>query len=124
MKRIVAIPSDGPDLSDRISEHFGHCNYYVGVEIDENKNMKQVFSIPNHGHSSCMEPVLNLKERNVTEVIVRGVGGRPYMGFLQNGINIFKGVEGSLKENIEIYLKDILEPLTGPACGNNGPHFH
>lgn len=124
MKRIVGIPSDGPDLSDRISEHFGHCNYYVGIEIEESKNMKQVFSIPNHGHSSCMEPVLNLKKRNVTEVIVRYVGERPYKGFLQSGIKIYKGVGGSLKENIEICLKGILETLTGPACGNNGSHFH
>jgi predicted Fe-Mo cluster-binding NifX family protein len=124
MKRIIGMPSNGPNLSDTISEHFGHCNYYVGVEIDENSTFKLAFSIPNHGHSGCMEPVLNMKEREVTEMIVRGVGGRPYMGFIQLGIKMCKGINGTLKENIETYLEGNLQSLKGPACGNQGASCH
>ena len=35
MNKVIGIPSDGPELVDPISEHFGHCNYFVGVEIDQ-----------------------------------------------------------------------------------------
>ena len=70
MKKIVAIPSYGPNLTDSISEHFGHCNYFVGIEIDENNNYKKIFSLQNQGHSGCMEPVINMKERNVIEMVV------------------------------------------------------
>ena len=45
MNQVIGIPSDGPELSDAISEHFGHCRYYVGIEIDEEKNVKKVFSL-------------------------------------------------------------------------------
>ena len=33
MNQVIGIPSDGPELSDAISEHFGHCRYYVGIEV-------------------------------------------------------------------------------------------
>jgi predicted Fe-Mo cluster-binding NifX family protein len=123
MKRIIGIPADGPELGDKISNHFGHCNYFVGVLVDEDKTISKEFAIKNDGHSSCMEPVLNMKEKNVTDMIVGGIGGRPYMGFLQVGINLYQGVEGSLKENVEHLLKENLKPLGGPSCtGTNQTH--
>ena len=73
MGRIVGIPSDGPELTDQISEHFGHCNYFVGVEIDNNE-IKKVFSKQNQGHSGCVEPVMDMKQRKVTDMIVGGIG--------------------------------------------------
>jgi predicted Fe-Mo cluster-binding NifX family protein len=82
MSKVIGIPANGPELSDSISEHFGHCSYFVGVEVDENNNLTKLFSLANSGHASCMEPVMNMKNRNVTDMIIGGIGGRPYMGFL------------------------------------------
>ncbi|NHJ26176.1 MAG: dinitrogenase iron-molybdenum cofactor biosynthesis protein [Candidatus Lokiarchaeota archaeon] len=124
MKRIIGIPSDGPNLTDPISAHFGHCRYFVGVELDEN-DIKKVFSLENNGHSSCMEPVMNMKQKNVTDMIVGGIGGRPFLGFSQYGIHLFKGIEGSIKQNIELYLEGKLEPLNEPLCGGHSEgHIH
>ena len=117
MKRIIGIPANGPELSDAISEHFGHCAYFVGIEIEENNmELKKVFSLENNGHSSCMEPVINMKDRKVTDMIVGGIGGRPYMGFLQMGINLHQGVQGTLKENVRFLLDGKLKALGGPSC--------
>jgi len=125
MNKIIAMPSDGPELSDKLSIHFGHCNYFIGVELNEQDNYKKVFTIRNDGHSGCMEPVLNIKQRNVTDLIVGGIGGRPYMGFLQFGINIYKGIESSLKENVEWLIRGKLEPLAGSSCGGGqGSNHH
>jgi predicted Fe-Mo cluster-binding NifX family protein len=124
MKRIIGIPSNGLDLSDKISEHFGHCNYFVGIELDEYNNFRKLFSLKNSGHVGCMEPVMNMKERNITEMIVSGIGGRPYIGFLDLGIRLYKGINGTLKKNIEFLLQGNLESITGPSCGNQSNHFH
>jgi predicted Fe-Mo cluster-binding NifX family protein len=121
MSKIVGIPANGPEISDNISEHFGHCSHFVGVEIDENNTLKQVFSIANSGHASCMEPVLNMKNRNVTDMIIGGIGGRPFMGFLEVGINLYQGSTGkSIKENIDFLLKGQLKGLGGPSCSGSG----
>lgn len=116
MKKVIGIPSNGPELSDTISEHFGHCRYFVGIEIDEEKNLKKLFSLQNNGHTGCMEPVNNMKERSVTDMIVSGIGGRPYAGFTQYGIGLFKGVRGTLSENIQLFLQGKLQSLNEPIC--------
>ena len=124
MKKIIGIASNGPDLSDTISEHFGHCNYFVGVDIDENHDFKKSFSLKNSGHVGCMEPVMNMRERNITDMIVGGIGGRPFAGFLQLGINLYKGINGTLKENIELFLQGRLQNLAMPSCSDRPNHDH
>ena len=126
MNKIIGFPADGPELSDNLSEHFGHCSYFVGVEIDEYNSFKRFFSLENNGHSSCMEPVINMKDRNVTDMIIGGIGGRPFMGFLQVGINLYQGVQKkSIKDNLEFLLEDSLKGLGGPSCGQPGQaHQH
>jgi hypothetical protein len=48
------------------------------------------------------------------------------MGFIQMGINLYQGVEGSLQKNVEMLLEGKLKPLGGPSCGNQaeGAHVH
>ena len=116
MNRIIAIPSNGPDISNYISEHFGHCDYFVGIEIDNFGSFKKAFSLQNHGHLGCMEPVINMVKRNVKDMIVSGIGGRPYMGFIQYNLRLHKGINGTSKENIENLIQGKLKPLTGPMC--------
>ena len=82
INRIIGIPSVGPNLFDNISAHFGHCQYFIGVKINGSSNLEKIFTLQNLGHSGCMEPVINMKQRNVTDMIVGGIGGRPYMGFI------------------------------------------
>jgi len=119
MKRMLGLTSNGPNLTDNISEHFGHCDYFIGVELDANNNYKKVFSLKNHGHTGCMEPVINMVESDVTDMIIGGIGGRPYMGFIQYNIKLYKAVNGSLKDNIKLYLQGKLEPLMGSMCAGH-----
>jgi predicted Fe-Mo cluster-binding NifX family protein len=119
MEKIIGIPTSGPEFSDSISAHFGHCEYFVGIKILEGNSMKSEFTIKNNGHTGCMEPVLKLKQNNVTDMIVGGIGGRPFQGFLQLGINLYQGVDASVNENVELLLQGKLKPLGGPSCGGH-----
>ncbi|TFG08438.1 MAG: hypothetical protein EU539_02270 [Promethearchaeota archaeon] len=116
---IVGIPSDGPELSDQVSEHFGHCAYFVGVEVIDDMTMKKSFSKKNNGHSSCLEPVLDMKKHQVTDMIVGGIGGRPYMGFLQEGINLYQAVKGTIKHNVKLFMQGMLKSLGGASCAGS-----
>ncbi|MFX1451139.1 MAG: NifB/NifX family molybdenum-iron cluster-binding protein [Promethearchaeota archaeon] len=124
MNRIIGIPSDGPETSDNISSHFGHCNYFIGIEIHDNGMSKKIFAVPNRGHTGCMEPVLNLKQRNVTDMILNGIGMRPFMGFQHVNINLYQGVNGTIEKNIGIFLQGQLKPLIDASCGNNSRNTH
>ena len=124
MNKVIGIPSDGPELSDTISDHFGHCNYFVGIEIDDEKNLKKLFSLQNNGHAGCMEPVNDMKQRSVTDMIVGGIGGRPYAGFTHYGIGLYKGVKGTLSENIQLFLQGNLQSLNEPICAGSSSSDH
>ncbi len=119
MKKIIGIPADGPELTDKVSLHFGHCDYFVGVEVTEDSKIKKAFSHQNEGHSGCMEPVLLMKGKEVSDMIIGGIGGRPFMGFVQVGINLYKAVDGTIQENVELFLQGKLEGLGGPSCGGH-----
>ena len=125
MSKIVGIPANGPDLNDGISQHFGHCSHFVGFSIDDDNNIEKVFLFVNEGHSSCMEPVLNMKDKKVTDMIIGGIGGRPFLGFLQVGINLYKGEsKKSIKENLDLLIKGKLEILGGPSCSHSESDDH
>lgn len=123
MSKIIGLPADGPDLSDNISQHFGHCNYFVIVEVNDGNAFEKRTALQNDGHSSCMEPVMNMKKREVTDMIVGGIGGRPFMGFQQVGINLFQGEQGSIEENVKKLINGELHNLGRPSCsGANASH--
>jgi len=109
-----------------ISGHFGHCKYFVGIEVSEDNEFKKAFSMTNEGHSGCMEPVMNMKQRNVTDMILTGIGMRPFMGFQQVQINLYRGVEGNIEKNIRMLLNDQLQILNDSSCSDNseGAHTH
>jgi len=124
MNRIIGLPSNGAELSDNISPHFGHCNYFVGVEISNGGKYRKVFSLANNGHTGCMEPVINMKKRNVTEMILTGIGMRPFLGFQQVKINLFQGVNASLEENIRLFIQGKLRPMKDASCATDSSHGH
>ncbi|MFX1390600.1 MAG: NifB/NifX family molybdenum-iron cluster-binding protein [Promethearchaeota archaeon] len=124
MARIIGIPSDGPEISDKLSAHFGHCNYFLGIEIFQNGEYKKIFALPNNGHSGCMEPVINMKQRKVTDMILSGIGIRPFMGFQQVNINLFQGTDGTVEKNVDMLLEGKLKILSNASCANNSNHTH
>ncbi|MFX0081166.1 MAG: NifB/NifX family molybdenum-iron cluster-binding protein [Candidatus Hodarchaeota archaeon] len=124
MNRIIGIPAEGRELSDNISPHFGHCPYFVGVELIDNNSFRKIFTLVNEGHVGCMEPVMNLKQRNVTDMILTGIGMRPFLGFQQVQINLFQGVNGSIEINLKMLIDGQLKVLNGASCGNHSENAH
>lgn len=88
----IAIPTNNPGgMQAQRSEHFGHCDVFTIVELDESKNIKGVEMIPTpeHGAGGCMVPVSVLKTAGVNVIVVGGMGARPMQGFNQVGIDVY-----------------------------------
>ena len=67
---------------------------------------------------------MNMKQRNVTDIILTGIGMRPFMGFQQVNINLFLGINGSIEKNVRMLLDDHLTSLDNASCGKNSEHAH
>jgi predicted Fe-Mo cluster-binding NifX family protein len=88
----VAIPSNTPGgLEAKRSEHFGHCDLFTVVNLDDNNGIVSVETLENTGHEAggCMLPVQVLHAAKVDAIVVAGMGARPMMGFNQFGIAVY-----------------------------------
>jgi predicted Fe-Mo cluster-binding NifX family protein len=99
-----------------VSAHFGRCQSYTIVEIDEGK-LQSREEIPNPGHQPGFLPQY-LSERGVNSIIAGGMGPRAQGLFAQMNIETIIGVQGTIDDIIEKYLKQELE--TGEdLCGHH-----
>ena len=106
----IAIPTNSPGgLEAERSDHFGHCDIFTMVELDEQKQIKQVTTIENNGHEAggCMVPVQLLHEAGAEAIIVGGMGARPMRGFADAGITVYFANQGSMRT-----VKDAVQGLT------------
>ena len=105
-----AIPVNG----GVISPHFGHCEYFALIDVDEQKRkiLKKEL-VPPPAHEPGLLPQW-LAEQGVTFVIAGGMGSRAQSLFHQNRIGV---IIGTLESDPE---KAVLSHLNGQlATGDN-----
>ncbi len=123
---LVAVPTDEPGgLASPRSEHFGHCETYTLVRIEDGA-IAGVESVKNQGHEAggCMVPVRNLSRMGVGAIIVGGIGGGPLRGFAQEGIDVFfaaKDSYGDARAAVDGLMRGMLRLMEpSQACKGSG----
>lgn len=116
----IAIPCVGQaNLDAPVSPHFGRCDSYAIVTLEEGK-VKTVESLSNANHSDCTSPVRTLAESGVRLMLVTGMGMRPYLALKQLGIEVRYGVNGTVLDAVESYLRNETLPMEeNRLCGCN-----
>lgn len=122
MKEIIGLPTlDGNGANAQCSPHFGGAPFFTIVEVENGQILNaQSLENPGHGPAGCMGPVNFMKEHGVSKVIVLGIGGRPMMGFQQVGIAVYRGIDGTVEDNIEAYIEGKLKQITDATCLGRG----
>ena len=108
-----------------VSAHFGRCSTYTIIEIREGRVLSRE-EIPNPGHEPGFLPQF-LSEKGVNCIIAGGMGPRAQALFAQKNIEAVIGVQGTVDEVIEKFIKQELEAgedLCGHQHGEPGPYDH
>ena len=126
MSTVVAVPSAMPGgLDAQIGMHFGHCDIYTIVEIEDNK-IKSVSTLENvpHQQGGCLAPVQHLASHNVNVLLAGGMGMRPLMGFQQVGVQVFfAGNQLTVGSAVNAYIAGQLQPFSLEfTCGGGNAH--
>jgi predicted Fe-Mo cluster-binding NifX family protein len=112
MEMKISIPSLRPGgLEADVSAHFGHCELFTAVEIDENE-IKKVWTIDNKGEHNCMIPVQKMRQEGIDTVLIGGIGRKPLMEFQRMGIRVHFGANGTVKNAVSDFLNDCLKEAT------------
>ncbi|QWC00404.1 NifB/NifX family molybdenum-iron cluster-binding protein [Mycoplasmatota bacterium] len=97
-----------------ITEHFGHCDYFVVYEV-ENNEINGSYLIKNPPHQKGYLPKF-LKGEGIDVVIAGGIGAMAVNGLKNLGIDCYINVEGDVSVVIEKFLNNELnqggEPCT------------
>lgn len=126
MSFLLAVPSAMPGgLDAQMGMHFGHCDIYTLVEIEDNavKSVTTLENVP-HQQGGCMAPVQHLASHGVKKLLAGGMGMRPLMGFQQVGVEVFfAGQYPTVGAAVQAFLDGKLPPFsTDFTCG--GGHQH
>jgi predicted Fe-Mo cluster-binding NifX family protein len=126
----IAVPIVKDDgLDSEMSGHFGHAEFFLIINLKEKpKDMKiireeniddlvlGVSAVKNLTEHACGSLVDLLMSQNVDALLVEGIGGRPFEMFKQNGVKVYAGAFGTLKEVLRDYLNGMLQELETASC--------
>ncbi|MCP4902451.1 MAG: hypothetical protein GY906_36260 [bacterium] len=126
---LIAIPSDsGAGLDAKVSEHFGHCDSFTLVEVEDGEiGTVSVLENGDHEEGGCLAPVQLLKDKGVEILLAGGMGKGPLSGFQQVDIAVhFKENAENVLEAVELFLSGGCRAFgEGETCGSGcGGHHH
>jgi predicted Fe-Mo cluster-binding NifX family protein len=99
MKKRIAVPM----AAGHLSLHFGHCEQFAIIDIEDNNVVKEALHNPPE-HQPGTYPNF-LAQNGVQEVVVGGIGQKAIEIFNHNNIKVHSGVSA---QNLQDLLKDYL----------------
>jgi len=119
----VAFPSqEDRGLDSTVYGHFGSAGYFVIVETDD--GTFNTFQNPDrdHLHGHC-QPLNALGGNRVDAVVAGGIGGGALRKLLTAGLKVYRAVDGSVQDNLELIQSAKLPEFTmNQTCGGHGGH--
>lgn len=116
----ICIPvSENKGVESSPYNHFGSAPKFLVVNLDGEVIEVIDNGDLNHEHGKC-QPLKALANKSVDVVIVRGIGAGAISKLNSLGTKVFKGVEGNVKENLELLKENKLVEFSS----NNGCDHH
>ncbi|MFP3983118.1 MAG: NifB/NifX family molybdenum-iron cluster-binding protein [Desulfurivibrionaceae bacterium] len=117
-KKRIAVPSSRPGgLDGNRSQHFGHCDMFTLVDIDQGKiSAVGILNNENNGAGSCTGPVQLLRQNGVDAVVVAGIGARPLQGCEDAGIAVYFAAEQAY-----LRVEDVVSDFTANRLARMDP---
>lgn len=110
-------------VESKVYDHFGSAPAFIIVDTEE----KEVLTVSNrdlhHVHGAC-NPIMALDGKSVDAMVVGGIGAGALMKLQNEGIRVFRAVEGNVSENLELLksgkLPEFAESMT--CAGHKDGH--
>ncbi|HJH30030.1 MAG TPA: dinitrogenase iron-molybdenum cofactor biosynthesis protein [Methanosarcinaceae archaeon] len=121
----VCVPSSLPGgLDAPVSEHFGHCEVFTVIDVEDGKIVKAwPLSNDDEGQEhTCAIPVQRVAGAGVEHMIVGGIGQGPLMGFIQENIKVYSGASGTVEETVKRFIAGTLSNTDSKGACQGGCH--
>jgi predicted Fe-Mo cluster-binding NifX family protein len=124
----IAFPTqENMGMDSLIFGHFGSAHYFIVVDSDDDTFESADNPDREHQHGQC-QPLKALAKTNIDSVVVGGIGAGALKQLNAAGIKVYRAVEGTISENLELIKSGLLPLLTldqtcvGHAAGDKCMH--
>ena len=108
----IAFPTnDNLGIDSQVYNHFGSANLFIIVETENGGFEPVVNEDRDHLHGQC-QPLSALDGNSVDAVVVGGIGGGALRKLQAAGIIVYRAVEGSVNENLNLIKTGRLPEFT------------
>jgi predicted Fe-Mo cluster-binding NifX family protein len=114
----IAIPTRGNSIDD----HFGHCELYTIVTLDENKNVVQTDKLPSPQGCGCKSDIAAvLHGMGVSVMLAGNMGAGAYNVLTNHGITVYRGCTGEIKSVISDFTEGLIAD-SNVTCHSHEQH--
>jgi len=114
----IAVPTRGYDVDD----HFGHCEAYTLITVNENFNIEKTEILPSPQGCGCKSDIAAILQDQGVQVMLAGNMGLGAFNILQmHGIEVYRGCSGNVYELTEAYLNGLIAD-SGIGCSHHEHH--
>jgi predicted Fe-Mo cluster-binding NifX family protein len=120
----IAFPvTDDQGLDSPVYGHFGSAPHFMVLDISSGAFEAIQNSDAHHEHGQC-QPTKALGGTAVDMVVVGGIGAGALMKLQNDGIRVFRAVEGNVSENLELLKSGKLPEFAAnmTCAGHDGGH--
>ncbi len=111
-----------PTRNNVVDDHFGHCEAYTVFTVGAGNQIEQTETLPSPQGCGCKSNIASvLKEKGVTIMLAGNMGGGALNVLSNNGINVFRGCSGDVRQLAEKYLNGQISD-SGEGCHHHDHH--
>jgi predicted Fe-Mo cluster-binding NifX family protein len=88
-------------VKSKVYDHFGSAPVFIIVDTEEIDFVTVNNRDLHHVHGAC-NPIMALDGKSVDAMVVGGIGAGALMKLQNEGIRVFRAVEGNVSENLEL----------------------
>ncbi len=117
---IIAFPTNAPNqLESIVYNHFGSAENFILVDTVNNTVKTINNEDKDHEHGHC-QPLNALGGQKVDAVVVGGIGKGALLKIVNQGIKVYRAVEGSVQNNLDLLQSNHLPEFDiAHTCGGH-----
>ena len=118
VKKIVLPTRDGV-----IDDHFGHCEFYTIVTVNEDNQIVNTETTPSPQGCGCKSNIAqNFEEDGISVLLAGNVGPGALQKLSEHGIKVVRGCSGPVMEVAQAYLTGALKDVETDYLGHAEKH--
>lgn len=113
----IAITAKKPNLDAEIDPHFGHCQYFIVIDLEMMTycTIENTSAITSTGDDiSAAHEMIGM---GVKAILTGYCGPNTHQVLLDAGVQVFTGISGKVINAIADYMSGQLKPAPKPAVG-------